>query len=844
MRLSRTLASLCGAFNFVNGDTQFCQDPSIETCRDCILRGPDCAWCADNITASDMGTHRMKCGRLDDLKLQGCKQIEADAKSSLKVTESGKKIRPKKSTVELRHGESYSFQIEFHSEEYYPIDMYYVMDLSQSMQDDLFKLKDLASKLSEKMVEITGKDNFRIGHGSFVDKPVMPFISTTEEDLKNPCSKDKPCEPAYNFHNNLNLTLDTSKFFEIVDKMDHSSNLDQAEAGLDGILQAAVCKDLIGWGDDRHKLIVYSSDAPFHVAGDGKLGGILEPNDMKCHTDGSVLPNEIPREKAIQFDYPSIGQIVDVISKNEIIMIFAVTKGVKKTYSLLADLLPLAAVGELEDDSNNVINIIEEKYNQLAQKVRLQHSGIPENVQVAAKVKCHADREVWIDGFECEQINRNQAVTYNVTLTWNSDGICPDISAAKADFLIYGMDAKSEVEIKFICDCDCPVYPAPSFIVDPKFTLDKISVPFSCNSGNYSCGQCVCPDGQTGNMCECDVETDTANVWEGCMDPNSADKKPCSGFGSCVCGKCQCQKYLGRDITGNFCECDSDECHKFNNLPCGGPEHGTCQCDGTCKCADGWSGDNCSCSTDKRVCKNPQDLKRLGDSAAECSGNGDCNCGKCECKHFPGIGKYTGRYCENFNSKCEQHEDCAKCLANAFFDDENTGILGKKCVESCRSVDQETNKRTDFYIEGLVEADSDGLFKIENGQDIFISKDDNADALNCVSKDREGCQFNFGYKMSEAKKVNMMISDTRACPEPVNVWMVVGGILGGVVFLGLIILLLIKLIICWISRMEVKEFENMRSKEALTSGNNPIYQKPETTHRTDNIVYRGAALRS
>jgi len=47
--------------------------------------------------------------------------------------------------------------------------------------------------------------------------------------------------------------------------------------------------------------------------------------------------------------------------------------------------------------------------------------------------------------------------------------------------------------------------------------------------------------------------------------------------------------------------------------------------------------------------------------------------------------------------------------------------------------------------------------------------------------------------------------------------MVVGGILGGVVFLGLIILLLIKLIICWISRMEVKEFENMRSKEALTS---------------------------
>ena len=82
-------------------------------------------------------------------------------------------------------------------------------------------------------------------------------------------------------------------------------------------------------------------------------------------------------------------------------------------------------------------------------------------------------------------------------------------------------------------------------------------------------------------------------------------------------------------------------------------------------------------------------------------------------------------------------------------------------MDSCRSVDQETDKRTDFYIEGLVKADEDGLYKIENSEDIFISKDDNVESLNCVSKDRDGCQFNFGYKMSGVKKVQMMISDTR-----------------------------------------------------------------------------------
>ncbi len=45
-----------------------------------------------------------------------------------------------------------------------------------------------------------------------------------------------------------------------------------------------MCDDVIGWESGRHKLLVYSSDANFHVAGDGKLGGILEPNDMQCHT--------------------------------------------------------------------------------------------------------------------------------------------------------------------------------------------------------------------------------------------------------------------------------------------------------------------------------------------------------------------------------------------------------------------------------------------------------------------------------------------------------------------------------------------------------------------------------
>jgi hypothetical protein len=31
--------------------------------------------------------------------------------------------------------------------------------------------------------------------------------------------------------------------------------------------------------------LLFSTDSEFHYAGDGKLGGIVEPNDGKCHLD-------------------------------------------------------------------------------------------------------------------------------------------------------------------------------------------------------------------------------------------------------------------------------------------------------------------------------------------------------------------------------------------------------------------------------------------------------------------------------------------------------------------------------------------------------------------------------
>lgn len=50
-----------------------------------------------------------------------------------------------------------------------------------------------------------------------------------------------------------------------------SGNLDAPEGGFDAIMQAVVCREQIGWREKARRLLVFSTDAGFHYAGDGKV---------------------------------------------------------------------------------------------------------------------------------------------------------------------------------------------------------------------------------------------------------------------------------------------------------------------------------------------------------------------------------------------------------------------------------------------------------------------------------------------------------------------------------------------------------------------------------------------
>lgn len=70
----------------------------------------------------------------------------------------------------------------------YPVDLYYLMDMTNTMKDDLQKLYALGNDLATALRRVTS--NLRMGFGAFVDKPLSPYMYiNSEEIIRNPCYK-------------------------------------------------------------------------------------------------------------------------------------------------------------------------------------------------------------------------------------------------------------------------------------------------------------------------------------------------------------------------------------------------------------------------------------------------------------------------------------------------------------------------------------------------------------------------------------------------------------------------------------------------------------------------------
>lgn len=144
-------------------------------------------------------------------------------------------------------------------------------------------------------------------------------------------------------------------------------------------MQATVCRSQIGWRDQARRLLVFSTDAGFHYAGDGKvkhhwvpciaksetnsifarfqLGGVITPNDGECH-----LNHEGKYTHSTVLDYPSISQVNLKVKQNSINVIFAVTAQQIGVYEKLAKHVEGSYSAVLSEDSSNIVDLIKEQY--------------------------------------------------------------------------------------------------------------------------------------------------------------------------------------------------------------------------------------------------------------------------------------------------------------------------------------------------------------------------------------------------------------------------------------------------------------------------------------------------
>lgn len=158
------------------------------------------------------------------------------------------------------------------------------------------------------------------------------------------------------------MSNNIDKFIETIKKINDtysSGNYDSQEATLDALMQAMVCKE-INWRKSW-KLIVVSTDAPYHSAGDGKLVGAYKPNDMKCH----LTNHTYEADQSLLYDYPSVSQINKVAKENEIAILFAVLKKVKNTYEILGTNIDNARIVELKnttEEKSEIVDTIQTQY--------------------------------------------------------------------------------------------------------------------------------------------------------------------------------------------------------------------------------------------------------------------------------------------------------------------------------------------------------------------------------------------------------------------------------------------------------------------------------------------------
>ena len=702
--------------------------------------------------------------------------------------------------VRLKVGEPVTFTVSVKAAENFPLDLYMLMDLSGSFNEDLKTVKILAPSLANSLGNFT--DDFQIGFGTFTDKPSPPYTSKIQSELgyivngnKSSCTESftgEPCSLPIDYEHVTTLTNSSEIFSSSVQDLIISISVDIPEGTLDAMMQAIVCRDVVGWREKSRKILLVMTDDLVHTAGDGTLAGIYKPNDAKCHTEFDPVLNKTVYTAAIEYDFPSIEQIRLALLENEIVPVFAVTAKTKSYFENLAEELN-AFVTIIAEDSSNLLDVLATAYIETVSRVSLSFDQ-PIFIQSSVVPTCPEGSTLSNELTECDNVT-NGTTIFNVTLSLTecvaelqNGGVYPlEVSVPGFDSFI--------VNIEGSCNCECD-----------SNTLTNMSL---CVNGELRCGRCYCDDGWKGDRCDCSTEP--------C--PVGANGQECSGRGTCDgCGGCTCDKPSSPQngvknpiIFGSLCECNNYECDTDSNgVVCSG--RGNCTCSNgvySCECeissltGERHTGDACQCSSDH--CVDPSNP-----TGGICNGNGTCDrCvpqGKaCTCDDNY-IGDYCGAFRESLIGQCgNADEDCIKCYGDAGSDADSS------CSHlNCNNYTALTSSKSSSYeIPGTMDGST---------QECSIS------TTECTYK----------YYVATTLMYTVYAVEPKSCLL-IPIWAIVLIIIVSLVIIGIAILIIVKLCLMYLDYREYKRFEYEVNQAKQTRQVNPVYLDPIT--HVDNPVH-------
>ncbi|XP_077446305.1 integrin beta-8 [Stigmatopora argus] len=629
------VAALCAGTSHL-GDN-WCSSVAITSCQECLRRGPQCSWCFKEDFLDGSGA-RHRCDLQTNLLRSGCgpEFTESGVKVEVDADVGGTQVNPRDITVTLTPGSEASFVVAVKQLPRYPVDLYYLVDVSASMQENLDHLKTMGVALSLRMAEYAS--DLWLGFGSFVDKPVSPYINVHPTKINNPCSDyEIRCRPAHGFHHVLSMTGNMSEFTRVIKRQRISGNMDTPEGGLDAMLQATVCQGAVGWRPEAKRLLLLMTDQPSHLALDSRLAGIVVPHDGLCHLENNIYTG------STKMDHPSLGQLSEKLLENYIYSIFAVEKQQYRWYEELVGLLPGSYLGKIEFfQSPNLIDLVVDSYKSLLTDVTLSVSVDDEAVaRYWTSVLPVCPEGTTAKGQSCSGVQPNQTVYFNITLGLRS---CPENGSdedIRATVRPVGYNESATVRIHAKCRCGCE-----------------------------STGRC----GETERSpCEGMTDGDGRGPLRGLVNQSDWDCRAegsdldCSGRGACECGRCVCERSRLGSVYGKYCESDDFSCSYEGGLLCGG--RGLCVL-GDCVCDEQWTGESCACPVSTATCRSPDGLL--------CGGRGVCECGRCACDDH----RYSGDFCERCpacQSSCASNWKCVDCHMSHGLKQQEAGRCNRTC---------------------------------------------------------------------------------------------------------------------------------------------------------------------